>query len=94
MAAAEVAIERFDLLRPAISVIIRERDRLFRALERIPGLTRCRRRPISCLSGLNAPTQLFEALHARGILVRDVSSYPMLAEYIRISIGRRRRTIV
>ena len=33
------------------------------------------------------PAQLFEALHARGILVRDVSSYPMLTEYIRISIG-------
>jgi histidinol-phosphate aminotransferase len=88
MAAAEVAIERFELLRPAISVIIRERDRLFRAIERIPDLA-----PVPSAANFMLvrtsmpPTQLFEALHARGILVRDVSSYPMLSEYIRISVG-------
>ena len=34
-----------------------------------------------------APQKLFAELLARDILVRDVSKYPMLAEYFRLSIG-------
>jgi histidinol-phosphate aminotransferase len=30
---------------------------------------------------------LFEALYARGVLVRDVSSYPLLDRCLRVSIG-------
>jgi histidinol-phosphate aminotransferase len=30
---------------------------------------------------------LFDALHARGILIRDISKAPMLSEYVRISVG-------
>ena len=33
------------------------------------------------------PKELFEALHARGILIRDISKAPMLSEYVRISVG-------
>ena len=33
------------------------------------------------------PRRVFEELVQRDILVRDVSSYPMLSEYFRISIG-------
>jgi histidinol-phosphate aminotransferase len=88
MMAAEVAIERFDLLQPLIETMISERGRLFTALQQIQGLT-----PVPSAANFMLvrttlpPKQLFEALHARGILVRDVSKYPMLADYIRISIG-------
>ena len=88
MMAAEVAIERFDLLRPLIEKIVNERGRLFTALQQIKGLT-----PVPSAANfmlvrtLMPPKQLFEALHARDILVRDVSKYPMLADYIRLSIG-------
>jgi histidinol-phosphate aminotransferase len=33
------------------------------------------------------PQAIFAELHARDILVRDVSKYPMLAEYVRVSVG-------
>jgi len=33
------------------------------------------------------PKQLFEELHARGILIRDISKAPMLSEYVRMSVG-------
>ena len=88
MMAAEVAVEQFDLLRPLIGQIISERDRLFSALQQIRGLS-----PVPSAANFMLvrtavpPRQLFEALHARGILVRDVSNYPMLAEYLRISVG-------
>ncbi len=88
MMAAEVAIERFDLLRPLIEIMISERARLFTGLQQIKGLM-----PVPSAANFMLtrtaipPKQLFEALHARDILVRDVSKYPMLADYIRISIG-------
>ena len=34
-----------------------------------------------------SPRGVFEALHRRGVLVRDVSSYPMLSRCLRVSIG-------
>jgi histidinol-phosphate aminotransferase len=88
MAAAEVALERFDLLRPLIEKIAAERERLYYALQHIKGLT-----PMPSAANFMVvhtqlpPQQLFEALHERGILVRDVSKYPMLAHYLRISVG-------
>lgn len=33
------------------------------------------------------PKELFEAVHARGILIRNISSAPMLENYVRISVG-------
>ena len=33
------------------------------------------------------PKVLFTQLHARGILIRDVSSAPLLKDYVRISVG-------
>jgi histidinol-phosphate/aromatic aminotransferase/cobyric acid decarboxylase-like protein len=33
------------------------------------------------------PREVFEKLHRKDILVRDVSRYPMLAEYFRVSVG-------
>ena len=88
MMAAEVAIERFDLLRPLIEILISERARLFTALQQIKGLT-----PVPSSANFMLirtelpPKQLFEALHARGILARDVSKYPMLGDCLRISVG-------
>ena len=34
-----------------------------------------------------SPKAVFEALYRRGVLVRDVSSYPMLSRCLRISVG-------
>jgi histidinol-phosphate aminotransferase len=89
MMAAEVAIEHWELLRPLIAKIISERERLVFTLQQIKGLT-----PMPSAANFFLartaipPKELFEALYARGILVRDVSSYPMLSDYIRISVGK------
>lgn len=87
--AAEVACERYDLLKPQIDLIVGERERLRRSLDSIPG--------VNCVpSSANfmliqspiEPSRLFEQLLARDILVRDVSRYPMLADYLRVSVGK------
>jgi histidinol-phosphate/aromatic aminotransferase/cobyric acid decarboxylase-like protein len=86
--AAEVACERYDLLRPQIEKIIGERERIFDELTAIGGIE-----PVpSSANFMVARTQLpprkiFEELLVRDILVRDVSRYPMLADYFRLSVG-------
>lgn len=87
-AAAEAACERYDLLKPHIDLIIRERERLLAAMRSISGVE-----PVPSSANfiiaktLVAPQTLFKELLARDILIRDVSRYPMLADYFRVSVG-------
>ncbi|HST22789.1 MAG TPA: histidinol-phosphate transaminase [Blastocatellia bacterium] len=86
--AAEVACERYDLLKPQIELIISERERLLKRLAAIQGLE-----PVPSSANFIIaraqlpPRKIFEGLVARDILVRDVSKYPMLSEYFRLSVG-------
>jgi histidinol dehydrogenase len=86
--AAEVACERYDLLRPQIEKIVSERERLLAEMSAMPGIA-----PVAshanflvARSPIN-PQKLFEQLLARDILIRDVSRYPMLKDYFRVSVG-------
>ncbi|HYM00967.1 MAG TPA: aminotransferase class I/II-fold pyridoxal phosphate-dependent enzyme, partial [Blastocatellia bacterium] len=86
---ARIACQRFELLKPHIELIISERDRLLKAVARIPGLT-----PVPTSSNFFLvrtamdPKVLFERLLEHDVLVRDVSKYPMLSDYTRVSVGR------
>jgi histidinol-phosphate aminotransferase len=86
--AAQVACERYDLLRPQIELLISERERVSAALARIKGIE-----PVPSAANFMVartevpPRKLFDELLARDILIRDVSKYPMLADYFRLSIG-------
>jgi histidinol-phosphate aminotransferase len=90
MTAAEVAVERYDeLLRPLVGVLVAERERVLAALSEIDGLE-----PFPSHANFfvvrttrRSPRELFEYLAGKGILVRDVSRYPMLSEFLRISVG-------
>ncbi len=87
--AAEVAMENYDQeLRPLVTEIVSERDRLFAELSKIDGLSPVASHAnfILVKSAVN-PKQIFSELLARDILIRDVSSYPMLSEYFRFSVG-------
>lgn len=87
--AAEVAVEMYeDDLRPLVERIISERSRLHGELGRINGIT-----PVSSQANFMLvrsrlkPKVVFDRLLERDILIRDVSGYPMLSEYFRVSIG-------
>ena len=87
--AAEVAVEMYeDELRPLVRKIITERERLYRELSRIKSLT-----PVPSLANFIIvkssidPKQVFAELLKRDILIRDVSGYPMLSDYFRLSVG-------
>jgi histidinol-phosphate aminotransferase len=87
--AAEVAVEHYESeLRPLVRQIVSERDRLFAELSQIDGLA-----PVASeanfilVKSAVEPKRIFSELLARDILIRDVSSYPMLSNYFRFSVG-------
>jgi histidinol-phosphate aminotransferase len=85
---AETALENLNLLEPLVAKMKSERERLFAELKTIDGLS-----PVPsaanffCVKTVIPPKELFEALHARGVLIRDISKAPMLSDYVRISVG-------
>ncbi len=88
-AAAEVAIEMFEAkLQPLVEVICAERDRLYVGLVSIPGLV-----PVQSQANFMVvrssiePKRVFAELLKRDTLIRDVSGYPMLKDYFRVSVG-------
>jgi histidinol-phosphate aminotransferase len=87
--AAEVAIELYeDELRSPVQMIIAERERLFGELTHIRGLAPVRSSAnFMVVSSSIDPKQVFAELFKRDILIRDVSNYPMLSDYFRLSVG-------
>jgi len=82
-------IDHWPLLKGWIDTIVRERERVLSALKATPNV-----RPYP--SGANfllfetlrrSPAEVFSGVLERGILIRDVSSYPMLERGLRVSIG-------
>ncbi len=88
LTAAEVALENVGRFRPAIEAVLRERERLGRELSRMPGLKVYPTEANFFTIEVPVPPRLvFENLYGQGILIRDVSSYPMLSKCLRISVG-------
>ncbi|MDQ3804498.1 MAG: histidinol-phosphate transaminase [Acidobacteriota bacterium] len=86
--AAEVALDYQAELRRHVLKIVEERGRVFENLNRIGGLwpVASRANFMVVRSGLD-PRHVFRELLARDILARDVSGYPMLRDYFRVSVG-------
>jgi histidinol-phosphate aminotransferase len=90
LTAAEVALENLARFRPAIEEVLRERERLGREMSEIPGLKVYPTEANFFLVEVPAaPRVIFDDLYRQGILIRDVSSYPMLSKCLRISVGTR-----
>jgi histidinol-phosphate aminotransferase len=86
--AAEVALENVDRFRPAIETLLSEKDRLEKELGTIRGVKVYPSQSNFFLIEVSVPPRtLFDDLYAQGILIRDVSSYPMLSKCLRVSVG-------
>ncbi|HEX8888190.1 MAG TPA: aminotransferase class I/II-fold pyridoxal phosphate-dependent enzyme, partial [Pyrinomonadaceae bacterium] len=88
--AAEVAVEMYETeLRATVESIIAERERLFTELKSIKGLAPVRSQAnFMVVRSAIEPRKVFAELLRRDVLIRDVSSYPMLKEYFRVSVGK------
>jgi histidinol-phosphate aminotransferase len=88
LTAAELVIERRDVLQEAISTLIRERERVAVELQKRPAVQVFPSKANYLLMRTAMPArQLFEGLYIQGVLVRDVSAYPLLENCLRVSIG-------
>jgi histidinol-phosphate aminotransferase len=87
--AALAALEEREALRASVAGLVAERERLAGALSRLDGVRVFPSAANFLLVELSevAPAAAFAALHAQGILVRDVSSAPRLARCLRVSVG-------
>jgi histidinol-phosphate aminotransferase len=88
-AVATAALDDWDSLRGNVDKIVASREDLLYRLYRVPGV-----RPFPSkanfilLELLEAdPKAVFEAVYRRGVLVRDVTSYPRLQRCLRVSVG-------
>jgi len=83
--AAIIALENGAVRDANVARTIAERARVMDAMKRIPQITVFPSQANFITFRVKRP--LFDALWARGILVRDVSAYPRLASCLRVSIG-------
>jgi len=85
---AEVALENRERFQPAIDAVLSERERLGAALAALPGVRLFPTAANFFLFELPVPPrEVFDRLCKEGILVRDVSSYPMLSRCLRVTVG-------
>ncbi len=87
--AAEVLMSHWTTISGWIKTICDERERVRRELETMPEIAVSPSEANFLLFEVlrTSPAEVFQALLRSGILVRDVSSYPMLERGLRVSIG-------
>ena len=89
LTAAELILEQPGIMSDAIGKLIAERERVLAELRRREGVEAFDSAAnfILIRTGMQART-LFDSLYAQGVLVRDVSAYPMLERALRVTIGK------
>ncbi len=87
--AAMCILEQEGLIKKRIAYISRERDRVFNALQSIEGVTPYPSHANLILFEVEDPHWIFETLVEQGVLIRNVTGYPMLSRALRVSIGQR-----
>lgn len=76
------------LIRERVGAIREERERVFAALRNIDGVRPYPSHANFILFEVGNPARVFDGLIERGILIRNVSSYPLLDNALRVSIGK------
>jgi histidinol-phosphate aminotransferase len=88
LAAADIVIEKRAVLDRGIQTLVRERDRVFGELQNRKTVRAFPSKANFILIRTEKPArEMFDRLYAQGVLVRDVSAYPLLDRCLRISIG-------
>lgn len=87
--AAEISVELYEEeIKPLTKKIIDERERLFSKIQNINGFMPVKTEAnFFIVRSEIEPKKVFRELLKRDILIRDVSGYPMLKDYFRVSVG-------
>ncbi len=85
--AAMAMLARQDWVEDKVRFIIQERERLFQVLGTLPGVRPYPSQANFILFRVPDSGKVFEGLLEQGILIRDVSHYPLLANCLRVTVG-------
>jgi len=85
--AAMAMLARQEWVDEKTGYIVRERERLFQELGKLPGVRPYPSQANFILFRVPDSRKLFEGLLEQGILIRDVSHYPLLANCLRVTVG-------
>jgi histidinol-phosphate aminotransferase len=87
--AAQAALDDWEALRAGVERVIAAREELLHKLYRVPGVKPYPSQANFILFELQEadPKAVFEAVLRRGVLIRDVTSYPRLQRCLRVSVG-------
>jgi histidinol-phosphate aminotransferase len=86
--ATEVMLKHFDTLRHHARMMVEQRDRMFHALQKMPGVTPFPSAANFVLARFPDAAKVFDGLKAHGILVRNLSAlHPHMANTLRLSAG-------
>jgi histidinol-phosphate aminotransferase len=85
--AATHVLGRADLVEDRVRVILSERDRIAERLEGMAGVTPYPSKANFILFQVESPAAVFSGLVERGVLIRDMTGYPMLGKALRVSVG-------
>ena len=88
--AMETLVDRWNTIKGWIDILKDEREFVLNELSQIPTIIPHPSEANFILfeTMKKTPKQIFEALLAKGILIRDVSSYPMLKKGLRVTVGK------
>jgi histidinol-phosphate aminotransferase len=87
--AALAALDCWEELRATVERLIAAREELLHKLYRVPGVKPYPSQANFILFELETadPKAVFESVLKRGVLIRDVSTYPRLGRCLRVSVG-------
>ena len=88
--AAMTILNHKDLITERIKFICTERDRVYQALEKMDGITVYPYHANLLLFEVADPDAVFNGLIEQGVLIRNVTSYPMLDHALRVSTGTKK----
>ena len=86
--AAFFALEHADVYAAQAAELRQQRERLFTALQAMPGITPWPSQGNMILARVQDAAATFAALKARGVLIKNVSAlHPLLANCVRLTVG-------
>jgi len=86
--AAFFALEHADVYAAQAAELRQQRERLFSALQAMPGITPWPSQGNMILARVEDAAATFAALKARGVLIKNVSAlHPLLANCVRLTVG-------
>jgi len=86
--AAEVVLSRNDFIQQQLKTLIRERERVFLALQGMEGISPYASEANFILFRAREGKRIFEGLLSRGILVRAFGDAGSLKDHLRVTVGR------